>query len=97
MFAVFLVAVAEEPEGEDGHQNEDRVTQLAATLPRRNLPRVRLSVQIVNAAVQPVTVRIHMEFFIVFELVKRVVFEVVGLNLVIFGGFWLVFVPVLSG
>lgn len=43
------------------------------------------------------TIRVHVELLKVSELVHRVMLQVVCLDLFIFGGLWLVFVPVLGG
>ena len=91
-----LVAVADDGEAEEGKENEEHVTELAALLPWGNLGRVSILVQIVNATVQPVTVTIDMELVEVTELVQRMVFQVVSHNLILFSGLGLILESVSS-
>jgi hypothetical protein len=71
--------MAEEVQGEQGEEQEERVGPLRTHLPWRDLSWVSLSVPVVRTAVEPVTVVVNMELLEVAELIKRVMLQVVHL------------------
>ena len=85
-----LVSGANEPEAKEGKEHVKVVTEFAALLPRRDFTWVGLSSEIVYATVQPVTVTIDMEFFQISELIKRMVLQIVGHNLILLCGLGLI-------
>ena len=91
-----LVAVADEPEAEDGQEDEEQVADLVALVPGVDLAWVRLVAQIVNSAVQPVAIAVNMEFFEVTELIEWVMLQVVHNDLVLLCGLRLILKPVLG-
>lgn len=90
LVAVGLVHIADADEGEQGEEDEHHVAELAALLPGVHLRWVSLSVVVLSAAVEPVTVWVNMIFLQVAELVKGVVLQVVGDDLVLLLWLWLV-------
>ena len=78
-----LVVLAHPVERDEGKEHVEHVTELAAHLPWRDLSRVRLLVQIVDATVQPVSVAINVELLEVSELVEWMVLQIVRLDLVV--------------
>jgi len=80
---MLLVAAAEDGEAEEGEHDEKHVAELATLLPRRDLSRVSLLSEVVNATVEPVTVPVNMEFFEITELVLRMVLQVMSNDLIL--------------
>ena len=93
---VRLVAVADEPEAQDGQEDEEQVADLVTLVPGVDLAWVRLVAQIVNSAVQPVAIAVNMEFFEVTELIEWVMLQVVHNDLVLLRGLRLILKPVLG-
>ena len=93
---VRLVAVADEPEAQDGQEDEEQVADLVALVPGVDLAWVRLVAQIVDSAVQPVAIAVNMEFVEVTELIEWVMLQVVHNDLVLLCRLWLILKPVLG-
>ena len=66
----------------------------AALFPGRNFGGVGLSVVVVTSSMQPVTVAVNMELFQVTEFVLWMVFQIVGHDLLVVCGLWLVSEPI---
>ena len=90
------VAVADEPEAQDGQEDEEQVANLVTLVPGVDLAWVRLVAQIVNSAVQPVAIAVNMEFFEVTELIEWVMLQVVHNDLVLLCRLRLILKPVLG-
>ena len=80
---VLSVLGAKEDKGEHWEQQVDHVVRLLAHLPRRDLTRVRLTLEIVGSSMKPVTIAIDMKFVEVSEFVGGVMLQVVRLDLII--------------
>ena len=96
LLEVLSVAPCHVEEGKEWQEYEEHVTKLAALLPRRDLSRVCLFIQVVDTAVEPVTVAIDMELIHISELILRMVLEIVGHNLILLGRLRLIFESVSS-
>ena len=84
LFKMILVTIADKDETNNGEENEEHVADLAAHLPGRNVTGVSLFSDVINTSVKPVTIAVDMEFFEVTELIERVMFQIVGNDLVLF-------------
>ena len=96
LLEVLSVAPCHVEEREEWQEYEEHVTKLAALLPRRDLSRICLFIQVVDTTVEPVTVAIDMELFHVSELIHRMVLEIVGHNLILLGRLRLIFESISS-
>ena len=96
LLEVLSVAPCHVEEGKEWQEYEEHVTELAALLPRRDLSRICLFIQVVDTTVEPVTVAIDMELFHVSELIHRMVLEIVGFDLVILGRLRLISISIFS-
>ena len=74
---VLLVLSAEEPESKDRERQVDHMVELGAHLPSGYLPWVSLRLEVVGSSMEPVSVPVHLEIVKVFELVERMVLQVV--------------------
>ena len=83
---MLLVPLADIDKGQEWEEDVEHMSKLAALLPGRDLRRVCLLIEIVDATVEPVTVAIDMKFFEVTELVLRMVLQVVSDDLVFLCG-----------
>ena len=91
-----LVAIPNEPEAENGQEDKEQVTNLVALVPWADLAGVRLITEIVNSAVEPVTIAIHMELLEVSKLVERVMLQIVHDDLVLLARLRLVLKSILG-
>ena len=72
------------------------MAELVTVLPGRYLLRISLLAEVVDTTVQPVTIGIDMELFKVTEFVQRMMLEVVGFDLIIFGGLGLISISIVG-
>ena len=79
VLALLLVLAAEEDERKHGEQQVNHVVELTAHLPSGELTAVSLRLEVVSAAVQPVTVAVHLQLVEVLELVEGMMLQVVRL------------------
>ena len=90
LLQVILVARDDKHHAKEGKQDVEHMAHFAAHLPRVDLSRVRLRVQVVNTAVKPVTVAVNVELLEISEFVQGMVLQVVGHDLVLLSGLGLV-------
>ena len=88
--ALLLVLSAKKDEGEDWEEQVNHVVELGAHFPSRHLAWISLGLEVINSAVQPVSITINLQVVEILELVEGMVLQVVRLNLVIFTWFGLV-------
>ena len=91
---MLFVHVANHVDRNEWEEHPQEMVEFTSFLPRRNLGRVRFSVEVISTSVEPVTVRVHMELLQVPKLVQWVVLQIVGNNLVILSRLRLIAVPV---
>ena len=78
-----LVAVSNEPEAQNGQEDEEKMANFVALVPWTDLTWVRLIAQIINSAMEPVTIAINMELLEITELIQRVMLEIMHDDLII--------------
>ncbi len=79
LLEVLSVLIAKVVEWEEGENQEEGVAELGTHLPGWDLGRVALSVPVIGAAMQPVTIVVHVELLEVAELIKGVMLQIVHL------------------
>ena len=94
---MLFVLSSEDCEEEYWHRPVDHMVEFAAHFPRGNLSRIRLWLEVISSSVEPMSIPINMELIEVFELVERVVLQVVVLDLVVLSNLWFVFESSLVG
>ena len=67
--------------------------ELASHFPGGDLSWISFRLEIIGSTVEPMSVAVNVEFIEVSKFVERMVLKVVGLDLLVFGGLWLVFEP----
>ena len=91
-----FVPITKLPEAHNGEQDEEHVANFAALFPWRDLTWVSFIAKVIDTTVKPVTIAIYMELLEVFELIQRVMLQVVSHDLVLFFGLRLIFETVLG-
>jgi len=76
---MLLILVAEEVQRENGEDQEEGVRQLGTHFPRGDLSGIGLSVPVVGASMEPVTVVVNVELLEIAELIQRMMLQVVNL------------------
>ena len=69
------------------------MVELASHFPGRDLSWVSFRLEVVGSSVEPMSIAINVKLIEVSELVEGMVLQVMGLNLLILGGLWLVLEP----
>ena len=93
---MLLIGESKEPEADEWEEDKEEMAKLVAILPGRDLARISLLTEVVDATVQPVTIGVDMELFKVTEFVQRMMLEVVGFDLIIFGGLGLISISIVG-
>ena len=93
---MLLIGESKEPEADEWEEDKEEMAKLVTILPRRDLARISLLAEVVDTTVQPVTIGVDMELFKVTEFVQRMMLEVVGFDLIIFGGLGLISISIVG-
>ena len=88
---VLLILFSKECEWENREEQINHVIEFAAHFPSWNLSWVSLRLEVISSSVKPMSVSINVKFIEVSELVERVMFQIMILDLVIFSNFRFVF------
>ena len=87
---MFLVGVANKEEAREGEQREEEMPEFGALLPRAHLGRVGLRIVVFTTGVEPMSVGVDVGLVKVAEFVDGVMLQIVGYNLFVVRGLWLV-------
>ena len=93
---MLLIGESKEPEADEWEEDKEEMAELVTIFPGRDLARISLLAEVVDTTVQPVTIGVDMELFKVTEFVQRVMLEVVGFDLIIFGGLGLISISIVG-
>ena len=93
---MLLIGCSKEPEADEWEEDKEEMAELVTVLPGRDLARISLLTEVVDTTVQPVTIGVDMELFKVTEFVQRMMLEVVGFDLIIFGGLGLISISIVG-
>ena len=87
------ILISEKHKCENWEREINGVIELASHFPGGDLSWISFRLEVVGSSVEPMSIAVNVKLIEVSELVEGMVLQVMGLNLLILGGLWLVLEP----